>query len=147
MQEVQAQYVRASTSTGKIGTLPVLVMPKHCTDGTSTVRTCKHKHGQDSYVARAGHAKILYKWYKHSTSTVSMCKNKHGQYRYIARAGHAKTLYKWYKHSTHRAMVQAQYVRASTSTGKIGTLPVLAMPKHCTSGTSTVLCASTSSHV
>ena len=122
---VQAQYVRASTSTGKIGTLPLLVMPKHYTKGTSTLHTVH--------------------WYKHSTvqgvqakytlcngtSTVRTCKHKRGQDRYIARTGHAKTLYKRYKHSTHCAMVQAQYVSASTSTGKIGTSPVLPTPKHC----------------
>ena len=94
-----------NTHAGKIGALPGLSMPKHCARGTSTARMCKHKHGKD---------------------------------RYIARAGHTKTLYKWYKQSTHCAMVQSQYVRASTSTGKIGTLPALSMPKHCASGTSTV---------
>ena len=49
--------------------------------------------------------------------------------RYAARAGHAKPLYEGYTHSTHTERVQLRVKRP---------LPVLAMPEHCTRGTSTV---------
>ena len=76
----------------------------------------EYKHEQDRYIARAGHAKTLYKGYKHSTHRAMVpvqYEYKHGQGRYIARAGHAKTLYKGYKHIIHCAIVQARYVRSS----------------------------------
>ena len=81
-------------------------------NGTNTVR------GQtrvSRYIARAGHARTLYKGYKHSTH----CARIQAQYEY--------------KHSTSTSTVrvQAQYEckhSTSTSTSKISTSPVLATP-------------------
>ena len=130
---VQPQY---EYEHGPIGTRPVLAMLNHCTRGTRTVHLCNgtttirvQTWVKNRYIARAGHAESLYKGYTHSAST------KTGK-MYITRAGHARPLYKRYKHSTHCAMVQPQYEYKHGQ--KIGTLPVLAMPNHCTRGTSTV---------
>ena len=111
--------IKYLTQAGKIGTLPVLAMAKHCKRGISTVHTVQwykqyeYKYGQDRYIARAGHAKTLYNGYNHSTHSAKVQEQdeyKHGQGRDIARAAHAKTLYKRYKHSTQCAMVQPQYL-------------------------------------
>ena len=141
-----------------------------CNDTT----TDEYKHGTNRYITQAGHARTLYKRYKHSTH----CAVVQPQYEYkhwpidarpvlamlnhctggtrtvhtvqwyahsvstrtgkihITRAGHAESLYKRYKHSTHCAMVQPQYEYKHRQ--KVGTLPVLAIPNHCTRGTSTV---------
>ena len=96
------------------------------------------------YVTRPGHARPLYKRYKHSTHvhcpgwpcriTVQGVQARHTLCdgtttvrvqtrvsRYITRAGQARTMYREYKHSTH-----VQWYKHSTSMSKISTWPVLA---------------------
>ena len=162
-----------------------MVQPQH---GTSTKRVkCAlpvltvqwYTHGESTktgkrYIIRAGHARPLYKRYKHGTH-YAMVQPQHGtstkrvkrtllvltvqwythgtstkaSKRYIIRAGHARPLYKRYKHGTHCAMVQPQH---GTSTKRVkrtllvltvqwythGTIPALVTLDHCTRGTSTV---------
>ena len=103
---------------------------KHCASGTSTISTCKNTHssiprasprpstpnavqvvharGQDRYVARAAHAKILCKCTKHcasGTSTVRTCKHKHSyilrtpprlSMPYTVQRTHTRTHDEWY---------------------------------------------------
>ena len=58
---VHSQY---ELKHGSIGTRPVLAMLNHCTRGTRTVTSTKTGK---MYITRAGHARPLYKRYKHST--------------------------------------------------------------------------------
>ena len=96
---VQAQYVRASTSTAKIGTLPVLAMPKHCTSGTSTIHTCKYKY---SCITRTRVKQVF----------CSSCQC------HTVQAVQAQ-----YVRASTRALMY------NTQAGKVGTLPGLSMPK------------------
>ena len=97
----------------------MLARPNHCTKDTSTVHTVQcYKHSSRTmrasrYIARAGHARTLYKGYKHNTH----CAMVQAQYEY----NHST--------STSTVRVQAQYEykhSTSTSTSKISTSPVLA---------------------
>ena len=83
--KVQPQY---ECKHKQIGTLPVLAMLNHCTKGTRTVRTvqwCTHSTSTNTgkrYIARADHARTLYKSYKHSTHCAMVqpqYEYKHGQ--------------------------------------------------------------------
>ena len=89
-------------------------------NGTATVRV---KRRANRYTARAGHTKPLYKGYTRSTH----CAIVHAQYEY--KKNGLNVHYPCWPCQTTVQEVQAQYTR---------TLPVLTMPNHCTSGTSTV---------
>ena len=88
-------------------------------NGTTTVRV---QTRTNRYTARAGHAKPLYKGYTPSTH----CAIVHAQYEY---KNGLNVHYPCWPCQTTVQEVQAQYTR---------TLTVLAMPNHCTRGTSTV---------
>ena len=101
----------------------------------------EYKYGKDRYILRAGHARISLNTVHEVQAQYTLCNGtatvraKTRANTYTARAGHAKPLYKGYTHSTHCAIVHAQ-LRVQKRVKCI--LPMLAMPDHCTRGTSTV---------
>ena len=101
----------------------------------------EYKYGEDRYIPRAGQARTSSNTVHEAQAQYTLCngtttvRDKTRANRYTARAGHAKPLYKGYTHSTHCAIVHAQ-LQVQKRVKR--TLPVLAMPDHCTRGASTV---------
>ena len=114
---------------------------KHSTQYAMIHAQYEYKYGKDRYIPRAGHARISLNTVHEAQAQYTLCNGtatvrvKPRANMYTARVGHAKPLYKGYTHSTQCAIVHKQ-LRVQKRVKC--TLPVLAMPDHCTRGTSTV---------